>query len=324
MTAPPGPDRATDRHGVRTMRAVTIDRRGRVSNRVVPEPSVGRREVRIAVETSGVGSWDASIRPERRERFVVPGTDGAGRVESVGAAVRRFRRGQRVYSYSYQNPKGGFHADLVTVAATKVAPIPRGLDTANAGAIAATGLTALQGVEKLAVRKGETVIIHGASGGVGTLALQFAKSRGARVLATASGRDGIALVRRLGADVAIDGKKGDLTGAARRFAPDGVDAVLAFAGGPSLSECLEALKKRGGRLVYPNGVEPAPRKRKGVRTIAYDGTPGVREFERLNRAVERAKLNVPISKTYLLARARDAYRTAAEGHVVGKVTLRIR
>jgi NADPH:quinone reductase len=306
------------------MRAVTLDRRGRVSIREVPAPSVGRREVRIAVDTSGVGSWDPAMRPEESEAFVVPGTDGAGRVESVGAGVRRFRVGDRVYSYSYQNAKGGFHAELVTVVATKVAPIPRGVDIGKAGAIATTGLTALQGVEKLRLKRGERIIVHGASGGVGTLALQFAGWSGARVLATASGRDGVALAKRLGADVAVDGKSGDLTAAARRFAAGGVDAVLAFVGGSSLGQCLDALKQRGGRVAYPNGVEPAPRKRQGVHFIAYDAVPGSDEFRRLNRAVEGAKLKVPIAKTYPLARARDAYRLAGKGHVVGKVVLKVR
>jgi NADPH:quinone reductase-like Zn-dependent oxidoreductase len=305
--------------------AATIDRRGVVSIRDVPVPSVGRREVQIAVDTAGVGSWDAEMRPDGNERFIVPGTDGAGLVAAVGAAVRRFRAGERVYSYSYLNPKGGFHAELVTVVATRVARVPRGLGLKDAGVIAATGLTALQGVDDaLRLRRGESVIVHGASGGVGTLALQFAKWRGARVLATASGRDGVRLARRLGADVAVDGKREDLRAAARRFAPDGVDAVLAFVGGKSLARCLDALKKRGGRLAYPNGVEPAPRKRRGVKTTAYDGTPGVREFARLNRAVTGAKLKVPVAKTYPLSRAAAAYELVKKGHVLGKVALRIR
>lgn len=306
------------------MRAVTLDRRGRASIRDVPEPAVGRREVRIAVGTSGVGSWDAAMRPEGSERFVVPGTDGAGRVEAVGAAVRRLRRGDRVYSYSYENPKGGFHAESVSVVATKVARLPRGMALDRAGAIATTGLTAIQGVDALGIRRGERIIVHGASGGVGTLAVQFAKWLGARVLATASGRDGVALVRRLGADAAVDGKRGDLRAAARRFAPEGVDAVLAFAGGKRLGECLDAMKPRGGRLVYPNGVEPSPRRRKGIRFIPYDATPGVREFRRLNRAVEGSRLKVPIAKSYPFSRAADAYRLAAKGHVLGKVVLRVR
>jgi NADPH2:quinone reductase len=305
--------------------AATIDRRGVVSIREIPVPSVGRREVRIAVITSGVGSWDAEMRPEEPNRFLVPGTDGAGVVAAVGSRIRRFRVGDRVYSYSYQNRKGGFHAQHVVVDAKKVARVPRGLDLEKAGAIATTGLTALQGVDDaLRLRKGESVIVHGASGGVGSLALQFAKWRGARVLATASGRDGIALVRRLGADAAVDGKREDLLAAARRFAPDGVDAVLAFVGGKSLVQCLDALKRRGGRLAYPNGVEPVPRERRGLKTTAYDGMPGVREFARLNRAVVAARLKVPIAKIYPLSRAAAAYKLVKKGHVLGKVVLRLR
>jgi NADPH:quinone reductase-like Zn-dependent oxidoreductase len=307
------------------MRAAAIDRRGVVSIREMPVPSVGRREVRIAVDTAGVGSWDAEMRPEEPNRFLVPGTDGAGVVAAVGSRIRRLRVRDRVYSYSYQNKKGGFHAQHVVVDAEKVARVPRGLDLKKAGAIATTGLTALQGVDDaLRLRKGENVIIHGASGGVGSLALQFAKWRGARVLATASGRDGLALVRRLGTDAAVDGKREDLLAAARRFAPSGVDAVLAFAGGKSLARCLDSLKKRGGRFAFPNGVEPAPRKRRGVKTTAYDGIAGVREFERLNRAVAATTLKVPIAKTYPLSRAAAAYKLVEKGHVIGKVVLRIR
>jgi NADPH:quinone reductase-like Zn-dependent oxidoreductase len=263
------------------------------------------------------------MRPDSNDPLV-PGIDGAGTVAAVGSRVRRFRVGDRVYSYSYENRKGGFHAEYVAVDAKKVARVPRNLDMKRAGAIATTGLTALQGVDDaLHVKKGERLIVHGASGGVGSLALQFAKLRGAQVLATASGRDGLALVRRLGADVAIDGKRDDVLASARRFAPDGVDAVLAFAGGKPLARCLDALR-RGGRLAYPNGVEPVPRKRRRVKTTAYDGAPGVRAFERLNRAIEEAKLKVPIAKAYSLARAGAAYDFVQGGHVVGKVVIRIR
>jgi NADPH:quinone reductase-like Zn-dependent oxidoreductase len=263
--------------------------------------------------------------PEGRPRFpLVLGTDGSGRVAAVGARVRRFEVGDRVWAYSFPNPKGGFYAEYVVVRADKVAPVPRPLDLEQAGAAAATGMTALQGVDDaLHVRKREAVIIHGAAGGVGSLAIQFAKRRGARVLATASGRDGLALVRRLGADTAVDGRREDIAAAARRFAPEGVDAVLAFAGGKSLTRCLDALR-RGGRVAYPNGVEPPPRKRRGLRVMSFDGIPGMREFRRLNRAVEAARLQVPIDSAYRLADAARAHERLAKGHVLGKVVLRIR
>ena len=262
--------------------------------------------------------------PGRKPRFpLILGTDGAGIVAAVGSRVRRLKVGDKVYSYSWANPKGGFYAQYVAVAADKVAPIPRRLDLEHAGAIATTGLTALQGVDDtLRLKKGESVIIHGASGGVGTLAIQFARLRGARVLATASGLDGIELVREMGADAAVDGRHGDIEGAARQFAPEGVDAVLAFAGGDGLESAIAALR-RDGRVAYPNGIEPEPKKRHGVTFIPYDGASGMREFEKLNHAVEAAKLKVPIAEAYPLERAAKAHARFAEGHVLGKIVLRV-
>lgn len=111
--------------------------------------------------------------------------------------------------------------------------------------------------------------------------------------------------------------------AAQRFVPDGVDAMLAFDGGKTLTRCLDGLR-RGGRLAYPNGVEPAPRKRSGIKVIAYNAVPGVREFQRLNRAVEAAKLKVPIAAVFPLAQAANAHQRLGAGHVLGKIVLRIR
>jgi NADPH:quinone reductase len=231
--------------------------------------------------------------------------------------------GDPVYSYSFANPKGGFYAEYVAVAAEKVAHIPR-LDFKQAGAIPTTGLTALQGIDDtLHVWKRETVIIHGGSGGAGTLAIQFAKRRGARVFATASGDDGVALARRLGADAAVDGRQGNVAAALRSFAPDGVDCMLALTGGSALEICFRAIRP-GGRLAYPNGVEPKPKKRRGISVHSYDAIAGVREFQRLGRAVEAVGLRVPIAAVYKLADAAKAHERLAQGHVLGKVVLQIR
>ena len=313
------------------MRAAAIDRFGGpevLMMHRLPVPGVDAHEVLIALDTAGVGKWDADMRegwyPSGRPRFpLVLGTDGAGVVAAVGSRVRRLDVDDRVYAYSFGNPKGGFYAEYVAVAAERVAPLPGNLDLEHAGAIPTTGLTALQGVDDaLHIRKGEAVIIHGASGGVGTLAVQFAKLRGARVLATASGEDGVALVRRLGADAAVDGKE-NIAAAARSFAPDGIDAMLALSGGKALTACLDAVR-RGGRVAYPNGVEPRPRKRRGIYLISYDAVAGAKEFERLGRAVEAAKLQVPIAGAYPLEDAAKAHERLARGHVLGKIVLRIR
>jgi NADPH2:quinone reductase len=314
------------------MRAAAIDRFGGpevLTLHVLPVPALDASEVLIAIDTAGVGSWDADMRagwsPSGRAHFpLVLGTDGAGTVAAVGRRVRRFRPGDLVYSYSFDNPKGGFYAEYVAVAADKVGRVPEGLDPMHAGAIPTTGLTALQGVDDaLHLRKGEAVTIHGASGGVGTLAVQFAKLRGARVFATASGKDGVALVLRLGADAAVDGKCEDVAVEARRFAPGGVDAVLALAGKTTLERCLSAVRP-GGQVAYPNGVEPEPQRREGLQFISYDAVSGAAEFERLGRAVKASELEVPIAACYRLSDAVRAHERLAAGHVLGKIVLRVR
>jgi NADPH:quinone reductase len=125
----------------------------------------------------------------------------------------------------------------------------------------------------------------------------------------------------MGADVAIDGKHDDIKEAARHFTSDGVDAILALAGGDALERAVDALTPNG-RLAYPNGIKPAPKKRRGMRVFPYDAIAGVREFQRLNRAVEAAKLKVPIAEAFGLVDAAKAHRRLAEGHVLGKIVLR--
>src|SRR6476659_2071642 len=185
-----------------TMRAAAIDRFGGPSVLKIhrlPTPTTDAGEVLIAVHTAGVGSWDADMRggwwPKGKPNFpIVLGTDGSGIVAAVGSRVRRFKIGDRVYGYSWMNPKGGFYAEYIAVAAENVAPIPKPLALRRAGAVPVIGLTALQGIDgALRLKRGERIIIHGASGCVGTMAVQFAKLRGARVFATASGKDGVAL-----------------------------------------------------------------------------------------------------------------------------------
>jgi NADPH2:quinone reductase len=327
--ASPSDTLAPPRAVPRTMRAAVIERFGGpevLVLREAPTPRPGPNDVLVALHTAGVGEWDAWHRqggdaPEEARFPMVLGTDGAGTVVARGAKVRRFEIGDEVYAYDYQ--RRGFYAEYVAVEASHAGRIPSVLDLGRAGAIACIGLTALQGVDdRLHVKQGEAVAVHGASGGVGHLAVQFAKLRGARVLGTGSGDDGVALVRSLGADAAVDGKRGDLNEAALRFAPEGFHAVLALIGGDSLERLLEAAGE-GARIAWPNGVEPEPRKRGGIDFASYDAMPGAREFERLARAVEGARLKVHIGGEFPLAEAAGAHRRLLAGHVLGKLVLRI-
>ena len=314
-----------------SMKAMALDQPGApnvITMHTLPVPQLGADEVLIAIHTAGIGVWDADIRKKMtyvKTRYpYILGSDGSGTIAAVGASVTGFKVGDAVYSYNWDNPKGGFYAEYVAVPAKHVAHVPKGVTLEQAGALGVSGLTALSGIdEALHLKTGETIIIHGASGAVGTLAIQLAKLRGATVLATASGADGLALVRRLGADAAVDGRKGDIAAAARAFAPKGADAVLALASGDALERCIAALHA-GGRVVFPHGVEPAPKARGTITVTGYDALYDAPAFERLNRAIEARMFEVPIAAEFPLADAAKAHTRLEAGHVLGKIVLRVR
>jgi len=315
------------------MKAIALDAPGGpevMTLRTLPVPTVDANDVLVEVHAAGVAVWDLQIRKSMtwvKPRYpYVLGSDGSGVVVAIGSSITRFKVGDAVYGYCWDNPKGGFYAEYVSAPSDCLAKLPRGIALEAAGALGASGLTALSGVDRaLDLKRGDTVIVHGASGAVGTLAVQLAKLRGARVLATASGAEGVALVRRLGVEVVIDGRTGDIASAAHAFAPKGVDAVLALAGGDALEKCLDALRA-GGKVAYPNGVEPVPKPRPGVTMVPYDALFGDQKVQwaQLNEAVEARKFEVPVAATFALAEAADAHRRLEAGGVRGKVLLKIR
>jgi NADPH2:quinone reductase len=310
------------------MRAAAIDNFGgpevfRVQSLPVPSPATG--QVLIRLDTAGVGVWDPYVRSGEVDlggggQFPkVIGNDGAGTVVALGGGAKRFQVGDRVYAYTM---RGGFYAEYVAVGEESVALIPPGVGGDEAGALGADGITALRGLDdQLRLRRGETVMIYGASGGIGHLAVQLAKRIGARVFAVASGADGVALVRHLGADLAVDGHGDDVRAAARTLAPEGVDAALVLTGGERANAALKVVRSRG-RVAYPNGVEPTPIVPEGVTIYAYDGTPSVEAFERLNRLIGPDPFHVEIGRVYALAEASEAHR-ALERHHLGKLALKV-
>ncbi len=319
---------------VRMMRAAAIRRFGppseiRLVEKEIPTPAAD--EVVIRVEAAGVGSWDSAIRdgslryPGPTRFPLVLGTDGAGKVVATGSRVRRLRAGDRVYAYEFGNPKGGFYAEYAAVKAKHAGRVPPSFGSPlQAGAAVPIALTALQGiVGQLHLRPRQTVLIFGASGAVGSMAVQFAKHRGARVIATASGREAQSLVRRLGADAVVDARRSDVADRLWKIAPDGIDAALAFAGGEGLERCLD-LMRPGGRIAFPNGIEPGPpRKRRSMRQLAYDLEVDPAWFRRLERSVARAPVHVPIAAALPLSKASKAHQRLTRGGVQGRMVLRV-
>jgi NADPH:quinone reductase-like Zn-dependent oxidoreductase len=291
----------------------------------IPVPELGEGELLIRVETAGVGSWDPVLGEGRfgadQARFpLVLGSDGAGTVVARGRAPGRFDVGDRVYAWGFLNPKGGFFAEYAVVAEEEVEAVPSGMSVAEAGVLAVDGLTALAGLDQLQLAATQSLLVLGASGGVGHLAVQLAKRLGVRVFAVASGPDGVELARRVGADAAVDGRTADVVAAVASFAPAGVDAALVLAGSESVGPL--ALVRRGGRIVYPNGVQPVPGAIPGVRVQAFDGYSGQEALRRLNDMIAMAPFHVEIGRTYSLQQAPRALRDVTKHHL-GKLAIAV-
>jgi NADPH:quinone reductase-like Zn-dependent oxidoreductase len=315
------------------MKAVVIDRFGgsdELVMRDVPVPSIEDDDVLIKVEYAGVGQWDIFEREGGYDEMLglhsefpyILGSEGSGTIYAKGKNVDRFAIGDKVYAPGFLNPKGGFYAEFVAIDSKYVSLIPNSISVKEASVISGVGLTALRGLEDvLKLKNDESIMIFGAGGGIGHLAVQLAQNMGARVFAIASGEDGVAMLRRLGVGTVVDGHKDDVLSAARKFAPAGFDTALFTAGGEpvnSLVQCVCA----GGRIAYPNGIYPIPDTRLDISLTGYNGEPEPEIIQRLNNWISSGKLKVHIDEVFLLKDAYKAHLTLLE-HYVGKLCFKV-
>lgn len=317
-----------------TMQAAAIDRFGGpevITLQTLPIPEVGLDEVLIRIDAAGVGKWDADEREgkyagafgaEPKFPFVL-GWDGTGTVAAVGPRVGRFEVGDRVYAASVPSLEAGLYAEYAAVKAENVAHVPDTLTVAQAAAAPWDALTAISGLEDaLALKEGETLMVFGASGGIGHIAVQLAKRMGARLLAVASGEDGVALARQQGADAIVDGRTDDVRAVAQDFAPRGLDGALVTAGGEAADRALAVLRD-GGRVAYPNGVAPTPNARPGVQLIPYDGRRDRSATHRLNRLIDAKAFEIRVAQTFPFNQVVAAHRMLGS-HFLGKLVLQVR
>jgi NADPH:quinone reductase-like Zn-dependent oxidoreductase len=225
----------------------------------VPMPACRAGDVLIKVAAAGVNPVDWKECEGHLEQFYgaytdpwVPGYDAAGIVAAVGPDVRGFRPGDRVVAFSDRRENGhnGTFADYVRVLANAVAHVPDTVALTDAAALPTAGLTGYQALfaaNKAGLSRGDSVLIHGASGGVGSFAVQFAESRGLHIAASCSARN-IDYVRSLGAELVLDYARGGIVAAVRQWRPEGVDAVIDCVSGGTLPDALDALRP-GGRLL---------------------------------------------------------------------------
>src|SRR5215211_1329906 len=315
----------------REMRAIAEETfGGPIALRDLPIPEIGADEVLIHVRASGVNPFDwkvadGALKDQMKHRFpLILGFDGAGVIERVGADVTELAEGDEAYGYLFKPVIGdGTYAEYVGAPETIVAKKPVTVDFAEAAALPTPGLTAMDLVDAVDTREGETILIVGATGGVGSYATQLAARRGARVIATAR-RTNEALVRELGAAGTIDHTTQDLVDAVRMAHPGGIDAVIDVVSDRETLGRISTLLNEGGRLassVYAADVEELARRGIGATNVSMQ--PDARRLAELSRMVDAGELSARLDRTFPLEKAPEALEERRTGHVRGKIVLLI-
>jgi len=309
-----------------TMKAVVIHEYGGpevLKYEDVPQPEPKQDQLRIRVVAAGVNPVDGMIRSgildkEGRRTFpIILGGDISGVVEKVGSEITRFKPGDPVFAYVSLDNSGGY-AQYALVTEREAAPKPRSLIYVEAAAVPIVALTAWQAlIDTAKLKAGQTVLIHGGSGGVGSFAIQIAKAHGAKVIATASAANQ-ELLKQLGADVAIDYTKQNFENVAKD-----VDVVLDSIGKDTLARSYGVVKKGGIIVSLVARPDPAELEKHGIRGEALSVDPNSDELSEIGKLIDEKKINVIVSQTFPLSEARKAQEQVATGHTRGKIVLKV-
>lgn len=306
-----------------TMKAVRIHKFGGpevLKYEEVPRSEPGIGEVVIRVHAAGVNPIDWKIREGHIPDLPLPlilGWDFSGVIESAGSDVTAFKAGDEVYSAPDRSHIGSY-AEYYAVPESQLAYKPKSVDHVQAAAVPLAALTAWQALfDKADLTAGQTALIHGAAGGVGHFAVQFAKWKGAKVIGTAAGEDAKSL-RELGADEVIDYQK-------QRFEDEAhdIDVVLDLIGGETQQRSWKVLKK-GGVLVSTLGISsPEAAAEYGVRGEAVYRRADADQLKQIAELIDSSHVNPVVQTVLPLAEARRAHELLQAGHVRGKIVLRV-
>src|SRR6184192_1047368 len=309
-----------------TMKAVVIHQYGGaevLKYEDVPQLEPKQDQLRIRVIAAGVNPVDGMIRSgmfdkEGRRAFpVILGGDISGVVEKVGSNITKFKSGDPVFAYVSLDNSGGY-AQYAVVTEREAAPKPKSLTYVEAAAVPIVALTAWQAlIDTAKLKAGQTVLIHGGSGGVGSFAIQIAKAHGAKVIATASTANQ-ELLKQLGADVAIDYTKQNFENIAKD-----VDVVLDSIGKDTLARSYGVMKKGGIIVSLVARPDPAELAKHGIRGEALSVDPNSDELSEIGKLIDEKKINVIVSQTFPLSEARKAQEQVATGHTRGKIVLKV-
>lgn len=286
-----------------------------------PEPAPGPGEVLIRLEATSVNPVDRELAAGRLDSIVpaefplIPGWDAAGTVAEVGSEVTEYAAGDHVLGY-VRRPvaRWGTYAEYTVAEPRMIAPKPDFMDWDSAAGLPLAGLTALQALEAVALKDAETVLVHAAAGGVGSIAVQIAKARGARVVGTASRRNHDYLVA-LGAEPVEYGD--GLLERVRRLVPDGIDAALDAVGAGEVDLSIRA-GADPSRVV--SIADPKVREKGGEYVFTE---PRSEDLRALTALAESRQLIVPVSAAFPLERAAEAWEAGRTGGARGKTVLRM-
>ncbi|MBD3617434.1 MAG: NADP-dependent oxidoreductase [Gracilimonas sp.] len=312
------------------MRAAYIEEYGDLTNiktDQLDKPEAGEGEVLIRVKAAGVNPVDAAVARGMLKDAIpgefplIPGWDVAGVVEETGHSASRFSTGDEVYAYARRPKiKHGTFAEYVSLPESYLAERPTNISMEEAGGIPLVGLTAYQSIFDFGeLKKGQTLLILGASGGVGTLAIQLAKSVGATVIGVASEANH-EYMKELGADITIDYKDNHVGEAVEKVQPEGVDLIFHCSRGDSFTQVMETnVLKDGGKVVSITKSKPDISDDIEFKYVFVE--PNAEQLEHIAGLADNGKIKVPVTRTYSLDEVVQALQEIEKLHTRGKLVI---
>lgn len=310
------------------MKAAYVEKTGSLDSLKIGEletPEVGEGEVLVRIKAAGVNPVDAAV-PQGylEERMphgfpLIPGWDLSGVVEECGFGARRFEEGDEVYAYA-RRPKvqWGTFAEYTVIPESYLSKKPKNISQEKAGAIPLTGLTAYQSLFDAGdLQENQTVLVLGASGGVGTFAIQLAKANGANVIGIASEKNH-EYMKELGADETITYEDTNIAEAVLNVESDGVDLIFDCTRGDTLQRSLKALKK-GGKLVSITKSNPDIDSNIDFEYVFVE--PNSKQLDHIRELVEEGKIDITISGTFSLEETAEALEQIQSLHTRGKTVI---
>lgn len=312
------------------MKAAYIEEYGDLTNIKTDhlnKPEAGEGEVLVRVKAAGVNPVDAAVARGMLKDAIpgefplIPGWDVAGTVEEVGHSARRFKPGDDVYAYA-RRPliKHGTFAEYISLPESYFAKAPESLSIEEAGGVPLVGLTAYQSLFDVGeLKEGQTLLILGASGGVGSFAIQLAKAVGAKVIGVASDKNH-AYMEDLGADVTIDYQDNHVGEAVKEIEPDGVDLIFHCSRGDAFDQVMETGNlKTNGKIVSITKSQPDISDDIDFTYVFVE--PNATQLQKLQELADEGKLKVPVSKTFPLNEAGQALQEIEKLHTRGKLVI---